>query len=162
MVIDTLSKQAFVGALRVVQCCAIAAAGIPENLLILIWRKFAAKAWALLGQGKGESRHLTLGRGAAKPARIVNVAGHFSVPQVMKCLACLLLRDAKRHTLATAAGEKGKHEARALRRASVDSAPHLQGAMPTMNSCRATLDKFKLWAPYQGCIAEYPQVPILS
>lgn len=156
VVVNAFGQQTFVCALRVVERGAIAAAGLAEDLAVLLGFEWAAETLAVARQGEGQRFKFALWRVAAQPARVIDAAGHFAKPQIGQCLFHTCLGNAKHHALAAAAAEQGKHEAGAFWCASVDGAPHLQCAVPAMNAGRAALSEFKLRPPDERAVTEDP------
>jgi hypothetical protein len=60
--------------------------------------------------------------------------------------------------LAAAARQKRKHQAGALWRAAVHTAPHFEGAVPALQAREVLFYNFKLLAPNEGGIAKNPEV----
>ena len=162
LVVDAHLAQPVQGVARIVMCAAIAAAGLLEDAAVFIGLQLAGVAGAAARERKRQRLHGPLRRVACQPARVVHGHGHFALPQVHHDLVGMLLWNTEHHAPAAAAREHAEYQARALGRAPVDVAPHLERAVPAVHARVAPLGVVELGAPDERGIAKNPQIALAA
>ena len=120
--------------------------------------QLAGVVGAFAGQGERQRTHRPLWCLAGEPARVIHAGRHLALPQVDHHLPRMGLVYAEHHAPAAAARQHAEHQARALGRAPVDAAPHLQRPVPAMDLGRAALGIVKIRPPDERAVAKDPQV----
>ena len=157
-VFDADLAQGLQGVLGIVACAAKAADGVPEDLAQAGIAQGARVARVLVWQRESQRPHGAVRCGAGQPAWLVNRHGHLARPQTPQHILRSVGRNPVNHASTTATPQQSEDQARALGAAAVDTAPHLQGAVPAVHARQVGLQGLELRTPDQRGIAKHPKV----